>query len=72
LRTINSGGGTVVVRYRPGEVELKAATPLPGFDVEVDDAGPPEVRVEFDDGDSDYRIEAQWKDGALEVKVSGN
>jgi hypothetical protein len=72
LRTINSGGGTVIVRYRPGEVELNAATPLPGFDVEVDDAGPPKVRVEFDGDDSDFRVDAEWRDGALDVEISGD
>ena len=71
VRTINSSGGTVVVRYRPGEVELQAATPAPGFDVEVDDAGPPRVRVEFESDGSESSVEVEWKDGALDVEVDG-
>lgn len=60
----------VVVRYRTGEVELQAATPALGYDVEVDDAGPPSVRVEFESDDSDVRVDVEWKDGGLDVEVS--
>lgn len=70
LRTINTSGGAVVIRYRPGEVELQATTPAPGFDVEIDDAGPERVRLEFESDTEDIRVEAEWKDGALDVKVS--
>jgi hypothetical protein len=69
VRTINSPGGTVVVRYRPEQVELQAATPAPGFGVEVDEAGPPRVRVEFESDDDRWRVEARWENGALQVEV---
>lgn len=72
VRTINSVGGSVVVRSRPGEVELQAATPAPGFAVEIDDDGPELVRVEFDSDGSEVRIEARWANGALEVDVDEN
>lgn len=72
LRSVSSPGGVVVVRYRPGEVELQAATPLPGFAVEIDDPGPPRVRVEFESADSDVRVEVRWKDGALEIDVDAD
>jgi cytoskeletal protein RodZ len=72
LRTITTQGGTVVVRYRPGEVELQAATPAPGFEMEIDDAGPPDVRVEFENDDTDIRVEARWEDGSLDVAVNGD
>lgn len=71
LRTITTQGGTVVVRYRPNEVELQAATPAPGFEMEIDDSGPPRVRVEFENDDSDIRVEARWEDGTLDVEVTG-
>lgn len=70
MRTINSVGGTVVVRYRPDEVELQAATPAPGFAVEVDDKGPDRVRVEFESAALDVRIEVRWKDGTLDIDVN--
>jgi len=72
LRTITSAGGTVVVRYRPGEVTLQAATPAPGFDVEVDEPGPPRVRVGFEDDDGDIRVEVRWEDGGLDIEISGD
>lgn len=61
----------MVVRYRPNEVELQAATPAPGYEVEIDDFGPPRVRVEFENDDTDIRVEARWEDGGLDVDVSG-
>lgn len=70
LRTIESAGGSIVVRYRLGEVELLATTPAPGFQAEIDKDGPPDVRVEFESEDVDVRIEARWEVGGLEVKVS--
>lgn len=69
LRTVTTTGGVVVVRYRTGEVELQAATPAPGFSVEVDDAGPPRVRVEFEGENADVRVEARWDDGSLDIDV---
>lgn len=69
VRTINSPGGTVVIRHRPGEVELQAATPAAGFAVEIDDSGPTRVRVEFESEDTDIRVEAEWDDGELEVSI---
>lgn len=69
VRTVNSSGGTVVVRHRPGEVELQAATPASGFSVEIDDSGPDRVRVEFESDDADIRVEVRWRDGELEISV---
>jgi hypothetical protein len=69
VRTVNSAGGTVIIRHRPGVVEPQAATPASGFSVEVDDSGPTRVRVEFESDDADIRVEARWQDGELEVTV---
>lgn len=69
VRTINSEGGTVIVRHRPGEVELQAATPAAGFSVEIDDSGPKRVRVEFEGDDDDIGVEVEWEDGELEVSI---
>jgi hypothetical protein len=60
----------VVIRYRPEEVGLEAATPSPGFQVEIDNSGPERVRVEFESDSKDIRVEARWENGSLDVKVS--
>jgi hypothetical protein len=70
VRSVTTAGGTVVFRYRPEDVELQAATPAPGFDVELKDSGPQRVRVEFESEESDIRVEAEWKDGELDIRVS--
>lgn len=69
-RSVQTGGGTVIIRYRPGEVQYQSATPSPGFQVEVDDAGPPDVKVEFESETQKFEVEARWKDGVLDVKTS--
>ena len=59
----------MVVRYRTGEVELVTATPASGFVTEVDEAGPPRVRVEFKAEDSESEIRVEWEDGQLDVEI---
>lgn len=69
VRTVTSLGGTVIVRHRPGEVELQAATPLPGFVVEIDDEGPDRVRVEFESEQADIRVEIRPRGDGVEVEI---
>lgn len=68
-KTVVSNGGTVVVSYRPGEVRLETAVPLPGFQVEFDKSGPPEVDLEFESSSLRVRVKAEWHDGALEIDI---
>ncbi len=70
-KTVPSNGGSLTVRYRTGVVEYQAATPNPGFTLEVEDTSP-EARVEFhNDGEgADYEIRVRWNGGALEVEVN--
>lgn len=70
-KTIASKGGEVVIQYRPGEVRLVAARPAPGYRVEVEMAGPPEVEVEFESETTEAKsdVRARWRNGALEVTV---
>jgi hypothetical protein len=58
------------LRYRPGEVSYQSATPAPGFQVDVEKAGPPQVKVEFESESRKVEIEASWSDGDLDVHVS--
>ena len=58
----------MIVSYRPGEVKLESVAPTPGFSYEIDDEGPPEVRVEFEGGDVKVEIRVRW-DGGLVTEV---
>lgn len=58
-----------MVGYRPGEVRLETAVPLPGFQVEIEKSGPPEVDVEFDSESRRVRIKAKWEDDGLQIDV---
>ena len=70
-RTIPSSGGLVIVSYRPEEVRLESVAPSPGFGYEIDETGPPEVRVEFEGGDVRVEVRVRW-DGALVIDVDEN
>jgi cytoskeletal protein RodZ len=69
-RSVQTTGGTVNLRFRPGEVTYQSAAPAPGFQLEVDDPGPPEVRVEFESETQKVEVEASWEDEGLDVRVS--
>ena len=69
LKTIPTGGGTVVVTYRTGEVLLQTATPKSGFRAEIDKTGPDTVEVEFESDDLSYEVKVEWDDGALDIEI---
>jgi hypothetical protein len=70
-RTINTGGGVVVVSYRPQEVVLGSAAPAAGFAAEVKKSAP-EVDVEFESESAKYRVRARWEGGDLSVEVESD
>jgi len=71
VKTIPTDGGTVVVSYRPGEVVFDGATPAPGFTVDVDKGGPPEVRVEFESEATKVEVRVRW-DGTLVIDLEAD
>ncbi|HLF42925.1 MAG TPA: hypothetical protein VJA46_05265 [Acidimicrobiia bacterium] len=72
VKTIPTVGGTVVVSYRPGEVVLDGATPAPGFTVESDKQGPPDVKVEFNSESTRVEVEVKWDDTlVIDVREDG-
>jgi hypothetical protein len=71
-RTIQTGGGVVVVSYRPDEVVLSSASPAAGFSADINKAGPPEVDVEFESESAEYRLRARWANGDLAVETESD
>jgi hypothetical protein len=69
-RSVETEGGTLLLRYRPDEVTYQTVTPAPGFQVEVGKQGPPEVEVEFESESLKIEVHAAWRDGDLDVEVS--
>ncbi len=71
--TLNSGGGSIIVSYRPSEVRLESVAPLAGFSFEIDDQGPERVRVEFIGEDVTHTLRAEWTSEGFvtEVDASG-
>jgi hypothetical protein len=61
--------GTVVVRFDQSGVTLVSASPAPGFSVDVDEAGPPSVDLDFEAGDDEARFRAGVADGELIVTL---
>lgn len=71
-RSVETRGGTVVFRYRPGEVIYQTATPAPGYKVDVDKQGPPEAGVEFESEDDKIEIHAGWESGDIDIEISAS
>lgn len=62
-------GGTVVLAFGNGQVNLVSATPRPGFSVEAEHTGPDEVEVKFESNDHKSELEAYVRDGELRVET---
>jgi hypothetical protein len=39
--------------------------------MEVEDDGPDRVRVDFESDDVEISVRAEWKDGMLEIEITG-
>ena len=62
-------GGQVWISADEPDVALVNAVPKAGFSVEIDKAGPEEVRVEFESSDHESSFRARWKDGELDIDI---
>jgi hypothetical protein len=61
--------GTVVVRFDGTGVALVSASPAPGYAVDIEDAGPPRVELEFEGDGDDVRFRARFEAGELVVSL---
>lgn len=61
-------GGWVRISVEQDRVDLIGAAPLAGYDMEIEDAGPQQVEVEFSNGSHTSSFRARWADGALDVE----
>ena len=63
--TYNLEGGSIGVRCTsPSSIELVYSSPAPGFGAEVDNSGPQEVEVRFENDEHHSRIRVQCTSGA--------
>ncbi len=67
--TYNLVGGSVTITAASPNVSLVGAVPSSGFTVKVENAGPSEVRVEFDSESWESEFSAKWDDGELRVRT---
>ncbi|GMQ93445.1 MAG: hypothetical protein BMS9Abin12_0922 [Acidimicrobiia bacterium] len=73
-KTYDTKGGTVRIRVTGESVTLVAASPKPGWKVDVDENGPETVEIHFeqndDDEESEFEFEATLDDGELKITIS--
>jgi hypothetical protein len=62
----SGAAGSVVVRCDGEAIALQAATPADGYEVEVDEGGPEEVKVEFESDEADAEVEAACAGGTAQ------
>jgi uncharacterized protein YcnI len=61
--------GTVSVQLVSGKLVLVEARAASGWRLEVDKDDGRDIRVEFENGDSDARFEAKIRDGEVRVEI---
>ena len=69
-KTYTSAGGSITVTWSGTAFSLDAVSPAPGFQAEIDDQDWDRIRVEFDNDDSDWRIEILFEDGAIREQIT--
>ncbi|HEX4982342.1 MAG TPA: hypothetical protein VFV63_11610 [Ilumatobacteraceae bacterium] len=65
VQTHESGGGSITVRWDGTALSLQGVSPAPGFDWEVEDERADRIRVRFEGGDDEFRIEIRLEDGDI-------
>ncbi|HSJ83428.1 MAG TPA: hypothetical protein VLA91_06385 [Acidimicrobiia bacterium] len=63
------GAGSVTVQLVDGKLVLVDAGAAAGWTIEVDKSDGRDIRVEFENGDSDARFEAKIRDGEVRVEI---
>lgn len=69
-KTYQSLGGSITVTWNGSALSLDAVSPSAGFQAEIDDQASDRVRVEFDNGDADWRIEVRFEDGSIRERIT--
>ncbi len=68
-RTYSLDGGTVTILATNPFVTLIGAVPNAGFTVDVEEAGPTRVKVEFESESHESEFDAYWSNGELIVDI---
>ncbi|MEZ5175418.1 MAG: hypothetical protein R2823_04350 [Acidimicrobiia bacterium] len=71
-KTYNTDGGTVRIEISGESVSFSGAVPNPGWKIEVEDAGPEQVKVRFKqnhDGDDKIEFKAEFEQGRLKISI---
>lgn len=65
-RTYNLRGGTASLRFSPSGVTVVFANPVPGFAVSVEPEHGNGVKVEFESGTHESRVDGWWESGPVD------
>ncbi len=71
-QTVQSNCGSITVTWTGANISLTATQPAAGFSPEIENAGPEEIKVKFDNGDAKCEIEAQIEAGTLVTEVEND
>jgi hypothetical protein len=69
VKTIPSEGGSVTVRYRPGEVDLVAVVPVTGWAWDLKKQSADDIEGEFRRDGLSITVRARWVDGEFRTDV---
>lgn len=65
-----TGGQVTAACTDPDTIELLGAVPAPGYSVSIESSGASQVKVEFEQGETENEIELRCDDGRLETSLS--
>jgi hypothetical protein len=68
--TYETPGGMLTATWNGVSLTLNTVAPAPGFEAEIKDNDPDRLRVEFDNGSADYRIEIRAENGTVAADLS--
>ncbi|RLE23614.1 MAG: hypothetical protein DRJ50_05880, partial [Actinobacteria bacterium] len=69
-KTYNSAGGSVIVSWSGTAFTLVTVSPTPGFMAEIKHNEWDRVRVEFDNDETEWRIEVRLNDGSIRERIT--
>lgn len=72
VQRITLAAGSLTLACADGDISVGAATPAPGWTMNIKEAGPEQARVDFEtDSGNEMRVEANCEEGLVDYEIDG-
>jgi hypothetical protein len=69
-KTYGTPGGSLNLTWNGSSLTINSINPVPGYQADIKDDDPDRVRVDFDNGSADYRVEVRAENGTVSEEIS--